>query len=107
MASFTFSVPPGADQKKMQALIETQLMYEQLNEARLFLVHLLAIAGVPLWLCLWWPTVYSQSTRAFLLAVWSLCGLATLTVSICQWMWHRRRAQHLAAYEASSRERRG
>ena len=104
MGSFTFSVPPGADKKKLEALITAQLRYEQLNEARLFLVHLLAIVGAPLWLCLWWPTVCSQSTRAFLLALWSLCGLATLTVSICQWVWYRRRIHRLADYKATSHE---
>jgi hypothetical protein len=107
MATFTFSVPPGADKKKLEALISAQLMYEQLNEARLFLIHVLALSGAPLWLCLWWPTVCSQSTRAFLLAVWSLCGLATLTVSIFQWVWYRRRVHRLAEYETRRREEAG
>ena len=29
MDSFTFTVPPRADKKKLQALIEAQLIYEQ------------------------------------------------------------------------------
>ena len=76
MISFTFSVPPGADKNKLEALTAAQLIYERLNEARLFLVHLSALVGAPLWLCLWWPTVFSQSARAFLLVLWSVCGLA-------------------------------
>jgi hypothetical protein len=102
MASFTFSVPPGADKKKLEALIAAQFIYERLNEARLFLVHLVAIVGAPLWL--WWPTIFSQSARAFLLTLWSVCGLATLAVSVLQWVWYRRRVHRLADYQATSHE---
>jgi hypothetical protein len=107
MGSFTFSVSPGADRQKLQALIEAQFIFEQLNEARLFLVHLLAIVGAPLWFCLWWVTSISQSTRSFLLALWSVCGLITLAVSVLQWVWYRRRTHRLADYEATSQERVG
>jgi hypothetical protein len=107
MASFTFSVPPGSDKKKLEALIAAQLRYEQLNEARLFLIHLLAIAGAPLWLCLWWSTIFSQSAQAFLLALWSMCGLTTLLVSVLQWVWYRRRTHQLVDYKATSQERTG
>src|SRR5262249_36339855 len=101
MGSFTFSVPQGADRQKLQALIEAQLIYEKMNEARLFFIHVLAIIGAPLWLYIWWSTVFPQSARAFLLALWSVCGLATLIVSVLQWMWYRRRVQRLAEYKAT------
>ena len=101
MGSFTFPVPQGADKEKLQALIEAQLIYEKMNEARLFLIHVLAIIGAPLWLYIWWATVFPQSARAFLLALWSVCGLATLTVSITQWIWYRRRVKRLAEYKAT------
>lgn len=104
MSSFTFSVPHGADQKKLEALIEAQFMYERINEARLFCIHLLAIISAPLWLCTWWSTVFSQNTRAFLLALWSVCGLATFAVSTLQWVWYRRRTQRLADYKATAQE---
>ena len=104
MGSFTFSVPAGANKKKLEALIAAQLMYERLNEARLFLVHLSALVGTPLWLCLWWPTVFSQSSRAFLLALWSVSGLATLAVSVLQFVWYRRRVYRLADYKTTSQE---
>ena len=107
MATFTFSVPPGADKKKLEALIEAQLMFERMNEARLFLVHLLAIVGAPLWLCLWLVPSISQSTRSFLLALWSVCGLITLAVSVLQWVWYSRRTHRLADYETTSQERAG
>ena len=103
MGSFTFKVPPGADKKKLEALVATQLMYERLNEARLFCVHVLAIIGALVWLCLGWPVLFSQHARAFILALWSTCGLATLGVSICQWVWHHRRSHRLAEYEATPR----
>ena len=99
MGSFTFSVPQGADRKKLQALIEAQFMYERMNEARLFFVHVLAIIGVPLWLYIWWSTVFSQTARAFILTLWSVCGLATLAVSVLQWVWYRRRTRRLVDYE--------
>jgi hypothetical protein len=104
MGSFTFSVPAGADKKKLEALIEAQLMFERMNEARLFLVHLLAIVGAPLWLCLWLVPSLPQSTRSFLLALWSVCGLITLAVSILQWVWYRRRIHRLADCKATSQE---
>ena len=104
MGSFTFSVPPGADKQKLKDLIEAQFIYEQLNEARLFLVHMLAIIGAPLWFCLWWVTSISQSTRSFLLVLWSVCGLITLAVSVCQWVWYHRRIHRLADYKATSHE---
>lgn len=104
MGSFSFSVPQGADKKKLQALIEAQFMYERMNEARLFCVHLLAIIGAPLWLCIWWSTVFSQAERAFLLALWSVCSLVTLSVSALQWMWYRRRTQRLADYKTTPQE---
>ena len=102
MSSFTFSVPPGVDKKKLEALIEAQLMYERMNEARLFLVHLLAIIGAPLWFCLWWVTNISPSTRSFLLALWSVCGMITLALSVLQWVWYRRRINRLVDYKATS-----
>jgi len=101
MGSFTFPVPQGADKDKLQALIEAQLIYERMNEARLFFVHLLAVIGAPLWLYIWWVAVFSQSTRAFLLALWSVCRLATLIVSVLQWVWYHRRKQRLAEYKAT------
>ena len=101
MGSFTFPVPQGADKKKLEALIEAQLVYERMNEARLFFVHALALTGAPLWFCIWWSTVFSQSMRAFLLALWSVCGLATIVVSVLQWMWYRRRVRRLAEYKAT------
>jgi DNA-binding GntR family transcriptional regulator len=104
MGSFTFKVPQRADKKKLQALIEAQLIYERINEARLFFVHVLAIIGALVWLCLCWPTLFSQHTRAFILALWSTCGLATLAVSLCQWVWRHRRTLRLAEYEATPRE---
>ena len=104
MDSFTFTVPPRADKKKLQALIEAQLIYEKSNEARLFFVHALAIIGALLWLCTYWPTLFSQNTRAFILTLWGTCSFATLAASICQWVWHRRRSHRLAEYEATPRE---
>ena len=104
MGSFTFTVPQRADKKKLQALIEAQLIYERMNEARLFFVHVLAIIGALVWLCICWPTLFSQNTRAFILALWGTCGLATFVVSVWQWVWHRRRADRLTDYEAMPRE---
>ncbi len=104
MGSFTFTVPPGADKKKLRALIEAQFIYERMNEARLFFIHVLAVIGALVWLCICWPTLFSQDTRAFILALWSTCSLATLAVSVLQWVWYRRRAHRLAEYEATPRE---
>ena len=104
MDSFTFTVPPNADKKKLEALIAAQLIYEKSNEARLFFVHALALIGALLWPCLWWSTVFSQSVRAFLLSLWSVCALATLTVSIFQCVWYRRRIHRLADYKVTLRE---
>jgi hypothetical protein len=107
MATFTFPVLPSADREKLQALIEAQLLYERMNETRLFLVHVLALMGALLWLCLYWPPLFSQSTQAFILALWGTCGLATLAVSLWQRSWHHRRADCLAEYEAKQREEAG
>jgi hypothetical protein len=104
MATFTFTVPPNADKKKLHALIEAQLLYEKMNETRLFFVHALALISALLWLCLYWPTLFSQSTQAFLCALWGTCGLATLAVCLWQQSWHRRRTDRLAEYEAGQRE---
>jgi hypothetical protein len=104
MGSFTFKVPPGADKKKLQALVDAQLTYERVNEARLFFVHVLAIIGALVWLCLGWPALFSQSARAFILALWGTCSFATLAVSVHQWVWRQRRAHRLAEYEATPRE---
>jgi hypothetical protein len=104
MATFTFAVPQGADQKKLQALIEAQLMYERMNEARLFFIHVLAVISVLLWFYICWPALFSQSERAFILALWGTCSLATLAVSVCQRVWSRRRAHRLTEYETTRRE---
>jgi hypothetical protein len=104
MGSFTFTVPSGADEKKLQALIEAQLIYERMNEARLFFIHVLAINGALVWLCICWPTLFSQNAQAFILALWSTCSVATLAVSVCQWVWPHRRARRLTEYEATPRE---
>jgi hypothetical protein len=104
MASFTFSVPQGADKKKLQALIEAQLIYERLNEARLFFVHALAGISALLWLHSCWPTLFSQNERAFILALWGTCGLATLAASVWQRVWYHRRAHRLTDYEVAQRK---
>ena len=104
MGSFTFTVPQRVDKKKLHALIEAQLLYERMNEARLFFIHSLATIGALLWLCLGWPTLFSQSTQAFLLTLWDTCGLVTFAVSLWQWVWHRRRVYRLTDYEATPRE---
>ena len=107
MGSFTFKVPPGADKRKLQALIEAQLTYERINEARLFFVQVLALIGALVWLCLGWPTLFSQNARAFILALWGTCSLATFAVSVRQWVWYQRRAHRFAEYEVTPRERSG
>jgi hypothetical protein len=104
MATLTFPVPHGADKKKLEALIEAQLMYERLNEARLFFVHVLAIIGAPVWLCLGWPALFSHTERAFILALWGTCGVATLAASVWQRVWYHRRAHRLTDYETKQRE---
>ena len=108
MGSFTFPVPPGADREELHALIEAQLLYERMNETRLFFVHALAIIiSALLWLCLCWPPLFSQSIQAFILALWGVCGLATLAVSLWQRSWQHRWADRLAEYEAKQREKAG
>ena len=107
MGSFTFTVHPEADREKLHALLAAQLLYERMNETRLFLVHVLALMGALLWLCLCWPPLFSQSTQAFLCTLWGACGLVTLAVSLWQLSWHHRRADRLAEYEAKQREEAG
>jgi hypothetical protein len=51
MGSFTFTVHPEADREK-SASLAAQLLYERMNETRLFLVHVLALIGAALALSL-------------------------------------------------------
>jgi hypothetical protein len=101
---FTFTVPPGADKEKLRALIAAQIIYERVNEVRLFLVHTLAIMSVLVWLSVGWPTLLSQNIWAFILALWGTCCLATLAAGIMEGVCYRRRARRLAEYEATQQK---
>jgi len=69
MLRFTFNRKLDPDGSKLRKLLEAQFTYEQLSSFRSFYVHLLAIAAVPMWLELVWPTLLPSELRLFVVIV--------------------------------------
>jgi hypothetical protein len=91
------------DGSKLRALLEAQYTYERMSAARSFLVHLLAMASMPVWLGASWPALLLAQVRAFALALWVGLFFIAILVGVQEWTWHRRLARYLSEYQARQR----
>jgi hypothetical protein len=89
---------------KLCTLLATKVLYKRLHQARVFLVHVLAVIGGGLWLELVWPTLLPESMRVSIPALWRAGCILALIAVILEGTWYRRQVRRLTEYQETQRE---
>ena len=103
LIQFTVSPQLPTTSDGVHAILEAHLARERTKAARQFWVHLLALVGGLMGLCLLFPEVASPRLQAVLLALWGACCACALAAAAMEWRWERREAQLLAANRLTPR----
>lgn len=100
-----FTVAPDSDPKRdeIRALLGAHLAREHTRRARHFFVHLLAVLGGLIALCVQFPQFTPAQGREVLLALWSACCVCAAAVSAVEWSWWRRETRLLSVNEDTSK----
>jgi hypothetical protein len=78
------------DRSQLRNVLEAQFACERMSSARSMLAHLLAIAGVIIWLEAIWPGLVPEETRFLILVLWGSLLFVTLWVAVEEFvLWHK------------------
>ena len=100
-----FTVSPQDDPLGVatRAILVAHLAHQRTKASRQFWVHLLAVLGGVVVLCLMFPEAGSRELRAGVLALWGACGVCVLATLASERRWHRRETHLLAANGSTTR----
>ena len=99
LIQFTMSSHQSHDE--VYALLDAHMAHEHTKAIRQFCVHVLAVVGGLIALCLLFPDQASPQLQAMLLALWGACCVCSLMAAGMEWKWQRREARLLAANQAA------
>ena len=100
---FTVSPQVSTARDDVQAILEAHMARERAKGTRQFWIHLLAVVGGLLGMCLLFPEAASARLQAVLLALWGGCCACAVAAAAMEWRWERREARLLAANRLSPR----
>lgn len=98
-----FTVSSQQSQDEVYAILDAHVAREHTRAIRQLCVHVLAVVGGLIALCLLFPDQVSPQLRAMLLALWGVCCVCSLTAAGMEWTCQRREARLLAANQAALR----
>ncbi len=101
-----FTVSPQDDPAGLatRAILRAHLGHQRTKASRQFWVHLLAVLGGVVALCLVFPEAGSPELRAGVLALWGACSVCVLATLALEFRWQRRET-HLLDANRSTRGR--
>ena len=83
------------DRAQLRRVLEAQLAYERMSDARSMLVHLLAFLGVVIWAEAISPELLPREARLFTFILWGSFLFLTIWVAIEEYLLWRQFSGHL------------
>lgn len=94
-----FTVPPReqVSGECVRAILTAHLASQRIRDVRSCLVHVLAVLGGALAICVAVPHLVSEERRKALVILWAVCAVWATVAALGEWVYRRREAQLLAS----------
>lgn len=94
MLRFTIRNYAESDAASVKRLLQAHLTYTRVCAAKSFFLHLLALAGVVVWVGAMWPAALPPQMLDDALALWVALLFFAALASVEEWLWHRKVARY-------------